>query len=342
MHRKIDQGLMMRARQKTEVRSAIAILTGLAIAAVITLFPRHFQATPITGAVIAQSADPRKQTPIAGAEITAVSGFAKGEAKSDSQGYFRLTFHPSLAAGQSVSLKVVHPNFLPLEISEPPDDKILVIRMKPAGSEVPEDLNPRETLISDIRVRYTVKVSATLNVGSISKIFEVTNVGNVPCEHRPPCSPDGKWKASAGGVTVDAGEDNALREVRVSCIAGPCPFTKLEPNQLSPNGRVLRVTAQSWSDTVTFLVEADVTRTSANDTVRQSYPVAFGKTMSFTVPSTAQGASIEAEFDGSGFVFPLGTELNLSWAVCSLKVDAQQGKLYRCELKPGYRFSEIK
>lgn len=329
---------MMRARQKTEVRSAIAILAGVAIAGVLTFSQRHFQAAPITGAVIAKSADPRKQTPIAGAEIAAVSGFAKGEAKSDSQGYFRLTFHPSLAAGQSVTLKVVHPNFLPVEISEPPDDKVLVIRMTPAPSDVPEDLNPRETLISDIRVRYTVKVSATLNVGSISKTFELANVGNVPCNHRPPCSPDGKWKASTGGVSLDAGDGNELREVRVSCIAGPCPFTKVEPNQVSPNGQVVKLTAENWSDTVSFLAEADVFRTRVNDTVRQSYPVAFGQTMNFTLPSTAQGASIEAEFDGSVIVFPLGPQMNLSWAVCSEKVDPQQGKLYRCQLKPGYRF----
>jgi hypothetical protein len=328
----------MRARQKTEVRTAIGILAGLAIVAIVTFSPRRFQATPITGAVIANNADPRKQTPIAGAEITAVSGFAKGEAKSDSQGYFRLTFHPSLAAGQSVSLKVVHPDFLPVEISEPPDDKLLVLRMMPAATDVPEDLNPRETLISDIRVRYTVKISATLNVGSISKTFEVANVGNVPCDHRPPCAPDGRWKASVGGVTLDAGEGNELREVRVSCIAGPCPFTRVGPNQTSPDGRVVKLTAENWSDTVTFLAEADVMRTRVNDTVRQSYPVAFGQTMNFTLPSTAQGASIEAEFDGSGIVFPLGPQLNLSWAVCDSKVDPQQGKLYRCQLKPGYRF----
>ncbi len=329
---------MMRARQKTEVRTAIAILIGLAIAVVITFFPWHLRTTPITGAVIAMNADPRKQAPIAGAEITAVSSFARGEATSDSQGYFRLTFRPPLVAGQSVSLKVVHPNFLPVEMSAPSNDKVLVIRMTPAASDVPGDLNPRETLISDIRVRYTVKISASLNVGSISKTFEVGNVGNVPCDHRPPCSPDGKWKASIGGVALDGGDGNELREVRVSCIAGPCPFTKVEPNQTSLNGRVVKLTAENWSDTVTFLAEADVMRTRVNDTVRQSYPVAFGQTMNFTLPTTAQGASIEAEFDGAGIVFPLGPQLNLSWAVCDLKVDPQQGRLYRCQLKPGYRF----
>jgi hypothetical protein len=328
----------MRARQKRDVGTAIVVVGGLIIAGLITFFPRHLGTAPIVGVVIAKNADPRKQTPIADAEITATSGFAKGQVKSDSQGYFRLAFHPSLVAGQSVTLKVVHADFLPVEISQPPGDRVYVIRMTPARSTVPDGLNQRETLISDLRVRYTVKVAATVNVGSISKTFEVANIGNVPCDGRQPCSPNGKWKASTGALSIDAGEGNELREIRVSCIAGPCPFAKLEPNQVSPDGRVLKVTVQNWSDTVTFLVEADVTRTRANETVRQSYPVSSGQTMNFTLPPTAQGASIEAEFDGSVIVFPLGPQLNLSWAVCNLKVDAQQSKLYRCELKPGYRF----
>jgi len=328
----------VRARQNTEAGTAIAIVGGLAIATIVILVPRHLQTTSIMGAVIAQSSDPRKQAPIAGAEITAVSGFAKGEGKSDSQGFFRLTFHPSVMAGQSVRLTTRHPDFEPVEISEPFGDRVFVIRMSPAANNLPADLNPRETLISDIRVRYTVKVAATVDIGSVSKTFEVANTGNVPCDARQPCSPDGKWKASVGGASIDAGEGNELRDIRVSCIAGPCPFAKLEPNHVSPNGRVLTVMAQNWSDTVTFLVEADVTRTRASDSLRQLYPAAYGQTMNFTLPQTAQGASIEAEFDGSGIVFPLGPQLNLSWAVCSAKVDAQQGKLYRCELKPGYRF----
>src|SRR5271170_3060698 len=114
MHRKIEQGVMMRARQKTDVGMATAVVGGLVITALLTFFPRHLGTASIMGVVIAKNADPRKQTPIADAEITAVSGFAKGQGKSDSQGYFRLAFHPSLVAGQSVTLKVVRADFLPV------------------------------------------------------------------------------------------------------------------------------------------------------------------------------------------------------------------------------------
>jgi len=50
--------------------------------------------------------------------------------------------------------------------------------------------------------------------------------------------------------------------------------------------------------------------------------------------------SIEAEIDGSPMVFPLGPDLFLSWATCTLRnnSDADKTTVYRCELKPDYRF----
>jgi hypothetical protein len=74
------------------------------------------------------------------------------------------------------------------------------------------------------------------------------------------------------------------------------------------------------------------------DVIRQSYPAIFGSTMSFTLPAGAEGPSIEAELNGNDIVFPLGPDLILSWANCTLKVSPDQGQLYRCELKAGYRF----
>jgi hypothetical protein len=42
--------------------------------------------------------------------------------------------------------------------------------------------------------------------------------------------------------------------------------------------------------------------------------------------------------NGTAIVFPLGPNLFLSWADCNARVNADQTKVYRCELKPGYRF----
>jgi len=89
---------------------------------------------------------------------------------------------------------------------------------------------------------------------------------------------------------------------------------------------------------VTFLVEADVVRTMLSDVIRQAYPSRFGREMTFTLPSTGQGPSIEAEVNGLDIVFPLGPDLRVSWASCTLQTGSTQIKLYSCELKPGYRF----
>ena len=126
--------------------------------------------------------------------------------------------------------------------------------------------------------------------------------------------------------------------MRVSCIAGPCPFTKTESDGFSRGGRRISVSLRAWSDSVTFLVEAEVVRTMLSDTIRQAYPSIFGRDMTFTLPPTGQGPSIEAEVNGLEIVFPLGPDLSLSWASCSVQVASNRTKLYSCELKRGYRF----
>jgi hypothetical protein len=102
----------------------------------------------------------------------------------------------------------------------------------------------------------------------------------------------------------------------------------------------LKVTAEAWSDTATFLVEAEVTHTRVADMVRYSYPVIFGPGMNFILPAGAEGPSIEATLNGDNIVFPLGPALILSWATCTEEVSPEQTRIYRCELKPGYKFQE--
>ena len=100
----------------------------------------------------------------------------------------------------------------------------------------------------------------------------------------------------------------------------------------------MHVSVRNWSDTTTFLWEAEVIRSMLSDSIRHSYPANFGRTMNFTLPSAAQGPSIEAEMNGQPIVFPLGPSLALSWTVCNPQVEQDQARLYSCELKPGYRF----
>jgi hypothetical protein len=206
------------------------------------------------------------------------------------------------------------------------------------------DIGPggKPTLVSNIRVRYTVNSQTEENIGSAVRTFQVVNKGNVACNGRSPCSPNEAWKATAGSLSLDAGPDNEFRNVRASCIAGPCPFTRIDSSGFANGGRNITVSAINWSDTATFLVEAEVFHTAIRSNVRESYPVIFGQALNFTLPPTQEGVSIEAEVDGAPMVFPLGPELYLSWATCTARTDAadKQGTtVYRCELKPGYRFS---
>jgi len=49
--------------------------------------------------------------------------------------------------------------------------------------------------------------------------------------------------------------------------------------------------------------------------------------------------SLEADVDTVPMVFPLGPDLYLSWATCTVRnnSDPEKTAVYRCELKPGYR-----
>ena len=195
---------------------------------------------------------------------------------------------------------------------------LYVVRMKPVPAQAAAPPGVHEITVKDVRVRYSEKTSNTVNVGSTAKTFTVPNTGNVPCAGHAPCSPDGKWKAAVGGVTIDAGQGQQFQNARVSCIAGPCPFTKIETGAIPTPGRTITVMVRNWSDTVTFLVEAEVTRSMPSDAIRQAYPAIYGRSMSFTLPATAEGPSIEADLGGDEIVFPLGPALQLSWAECSL------------------------
>jgi hypothetical protein len=238
-----------------------------------------------------------------------------------------------------------HAEYKPLEITEGGANLLYVVRMEPLVRRpvpVPDHAAPpaRVAQISNVRVRYSFKTQTTISVGSIARQFEVVNTGNVPCRSQRPCSPDGRWKAQIGLLSLDAQKDNVFRNVRVSCISGPCPFTRLEPDDLSRPARTIQIRVLCWSDTASFLVEAEVTRTLATDTVRQSFPFITDQTMSFALPATVEGLSVVADVNAEEIVFPIGPSAVLSWATCSVEVPPGGNKIYRCELKPGYQFQQ--
>jgi hypothetical protein len=98
------------------------------------------------------------------------------------------------------------------------------------------------------------------------------------------------------------------------------------------------VTILNWSDTATFLLQAEAVRDVRNDNTRTSYPVIFGRTMSFSLPASAEGTCIEAEVDGTAIVFPIVPNLSTGWADCVTQKEQDNNTLFRCELRPGYAF----
>ncbi len=292
----------------------------------------------LRGAVVKQNVDTRNQSPIADVEVSAGDGLAFLDSKSDFSGSFTLKLRPGSRRGQPITLTFRHPDYQPLTLKEVISDNLYVVRMAPLHAEGEAGLNEATVAVGNVLVRYSTETTTIDHIGNAVKVFQVVNTGNVPCHRHSPCSPDGKWKAQVGGASLDAGEGNVFRNARVTCIAGPCPFTRVDTDEFSVGGHNIKVLIRNWSDTATFVLQADVSRAQVGDIVRESSPVIFGRAMNFTLPAKAEGPSIEAEMNGSRIVFPLGPTPFLSWADCNVRIEKNQVKEYRCELKAGYRY----
>ena len=316
--------------------AALVILTTLLLLILIKAKP-----TSIRGAVITANADPAKQLPVADVEVTIQGGSTVEAVHSDASGFFGINLSWHMPRSERLILHFQHPDYQPTDLYDVAGDRLYIAQMIPS---VPARLPSRpnsDVTIANIIARYSVNTITPINVGSAVKTFAVVNRANVPCKGQQPCSPDGKWKASIGSAAIDAGPGNEFHNARASCIAGPCPFTRID--SAGPGGsrdsRTFRVSARNWSDTATFVLEAEVYKPYVNGALRRSYPVILGRALTFTLPVNAEGVSIQAELNGSIIVFPLGPSLFLSWASCQVVVNSDQTRVFRCELKPGFRLS---
>jgi hypothetical protein len=330
--------------------ATVAVAAGVMIAALLLMRAHRLrtiteaQSIPIEGAVIRRDADANKELPIAGVTITASDGVRSTTTESDAAGYFHLVLQKKVLSDRPVTVAFRQSNYEPLDLTVQTGrlaipKQLYVAAMVPIPEKSVASSGP-QVVVSNIRVRYTINTRTETNVGSEAKTFQVVNKGNVPCNHQSPCSPDGRWKATSASASLDAGTDNSYGNIRASCIAGPCPFTRIDSNGFIHGGRYIKVSALNWSDTATFLLEAEVFHTAISSEVRELYPVIFGLTLNFTVPPTQEGVSLEADLDGAPMVFPLGPEPELSWASCTARTGMEEEKttVYRCELRPGYRF----
>jgi hypothetical protein len=296
----------------------------------------------IRGAVLRRDSDPTKQLPVASVAI-AFSGGLPAESvsvRSDSSGYFTVRLKRRIQRGLPITIHLSHPDYQPLELHETASNRLYIAFLTPIAHPDRTQTSGPEVKIANVVAQYSVATTNAVNVGSAFKTFVVENKGNVPCPGHGPCSPDGRWKAAIGSAVIDAGPGNEFQNARASCIAGPCPFTRIDETNLSRGRQSLTVSVLNWSDTATFLVEAEVYKPLVSDVLRRSYPVIFDEALTFTLPASAQGVSIRADVDGRMIIFPLGPALYLSWADCQLSLTNDQTRVYRCELKPGFRFSQ--
>jgi len=299
------------ARNKIKVWMAVAGAGAIA-AGLVWFGVRHWQPrwTIIQGATIRSDSDTRKESPIAGVSIRASHGDQVVTTQSDPSGYFKIAFPGTVLPGQTVNLSFLHADFRAVEMSvtirfRSSLRQLVVVSMEPATSPPSAVMDRTPSVVSNIKVRYTVNSQDEENAGTAVRTFQVINQGNIPCRRQYPCSPDGEWKAATASIELDAGNGNEFRDARASCIAGPCPFTRIDSSGFAAGGRSIAVSAMDWSDTATFLLEAEVFHKAIVSNVRESYPVVFGRALSFTLPPTAEGVSLEAEVNGLQMVLLL-------------------------------------
>jgi hypothetical protein len=323
---------------KTRTAAIVVAITIVAVAVAVVIGSYLTKPVSLWGTVMTKDADPRRQSPIIDVHVTAEDDKAPLDVTTDFSGLFRMTLRRGVRRGDPITLLFQRQGYEPYELKTKVSNTLYLIQMSPLDRDI-DNLPPQTgTPVSNVFVRYSIESTTLVNIGAGIKTFEVENKGNVACEHNSPCSPDGKWKAAIGAASLDAGPGNIFQDARVSCIAGPCPFSKIDQDDFTHGGRNVSVSVLNWSDTVTYLFQAEVFQQQIADLVRELYPVIFGRALNFTLPAGAEGPSLEAEINNINIVFPLGPIPELSWATCNVRVEKDNSKSYRCALKPGYRF----
>ncbi|HTQ97458.1 MAG TPA: hypothetical protein VMH89_11670, partial [Candidatus Acidoferrum sp.] len=204
----------------------------------------------LQGAIMVDDTDTHKERPIAGVEVTATDRTQSISVKSDPSGLFLIPLKDGTRRGTPITLQFKHADYRDLDLKEFVGNKLYIVHMDPEPVPALSEGRPL-VVIGNVTIRYSVKTTTDANIGSEARTFQVENKGNVPCKNQNPCSPDGRWKAAMGSTTLDAGNGNQFKDSRISCIAGPCPFTRIESQRASKGGQILAVTVLNWSDTTT-------------------------------------------------------------------------------------------
>ena len=124
---------------------------------------RNYQSRPIQlrGAIIKQDDDPIKQSPIMDVEISEANGLATTSTKSNFTGFFTLPLIRGVSQNQSVTLRFLHPDYVPLELTELVSDKLIVVHLVPIRRDTEEEPVPTDhpaITVANVRIRYSTEV----------------------------------------------------------------------------------------------------------------------------------------------------------------------------------------
>ena len=194
-------------RRRTTVIVTVVVAGAALAAALIVVRMQHLRTGSITihGAVIRRDEDPRKEQPISDVVVTSSNGVSSVSTRSDAAGSFKIIYPQILWPGRTVNLSFRHPGYMPFDLTlqsglRLSTRELYVAAMSPLPRDMPVTPNGKPSVVSNVRVRYTVNSESVVNIGSAVKTFAVENKRNVPCNHRVPCSPDGSWKAAGGNI----------------------------------------------------------------------------------------------------------------------------------------------
>jgi hypothetical protein len=194
-------------------------------------------------------ADPEKRFPLPGVQVTDTDGFAAGPAATDDNGVFELQLRPNIPSGQSLNLLFIETGYQKkTSYAAVAADALYTFYLWPDFPNTPVSAQASPPAAANVvEAAYVFAASPALT-------FQIPNQGNVRCNGKEQCSPDGKWKANVvTSPPLDAGAGNIFASGHARCVAGPCAWSSIEPNGApKPGQRTITATVRNWSDTVTY------------------------------------------------------------------------------------------
>lgn len=253
---------------KNQVAIGVAVIAGVCgiIAAAIPLLIQSKKTAPkpvaaavpvpaaivMRGVVMRDEANPEKRYAIPGVRVMATNGVAPAPVLTGTNGMFELALNPAARNGQVIDL-----NFSHGEYQEKDETQVI-------AEDVPYVFYLWPKTYAGLRLKalpmpsWNLFPAAYAAPETLVTTFQVINRGSVRCNGRQPCSPDGKWKAQIKTASLAAGRGKRFLRGHADCIAGPCPWTKIEMDGFSKGGPAISVAVRNWSDTVTYKLWGEV------------------------------------------------------------------------------------